>query len=326
MKQRSLRSRLLTFLIIWGSVVFLFLVAAGAMHLSLFSRWRLNWAFPLVAASLFIAFGVLVVRRGLSPFRIMRERLSDVREGRSARLDGAYPSEVEPLVDDLNALLQDRDERVKRAVARAGDLAHGLKTPLAVLAHEIERADASGQSELAESMRQQVKRMRRQIETHLAHARVSAAAPPANARASVAAAAQALVRTMDRIYAERGLTMDVTVAPDVTVHAVLEDLEEMLGNLLDNACKWATSRVQVSAVAAANRILVIVDDDGPGLAADLREQVLQRGVRADEASPGSGLGLSIVRDLAHAYGGSIALQPSPLGGLRATLSLASFGR
>jgi signal transduction histidine kinase len=325
-KQRSLRSRLLTFLIIWGSVLFAFLVAAGAMHLTLFSRrWRLNWAFPLGAGSLFIAFGVLVVWRVLSPFRIMRERLSDVREGRSARLDGAYPSEVEPLVDDLNALLQDRDERVKRAVARAGDLAHGLKTPLAVLAHEIERADASGQTELAESMRQQVKRMRRQIETHLAHARVSAAAPTANARASVAAAAQALVRTMDRIYAERGLTIDVTVAPDVTVHAVLEDFEEMLGNLLDNSCKWAKSRVQVSAAHAADRILVIVDDDGPGIDADLREQVLQRGVRADEASSGSGLGLSIVRDLADAYGGSIALHPSPLGGLRATLSL-SLGR
>jgi len=321
-KQRSLRSRLLTFLIIWGIVIFGLLVAAGAMHLTLFSRrWRLNFAFPLVAGSLFIAFGVFVVRRGLSPFRIMRERLADIREGRSARLDGEYPSEIEPLVDDLNELLHERDERVKRAVARAGDLAHGLKTPLAVLAHEIERADAAGQSELAESMRQQVKRMRRQIETHLAHARVSASAPPANARANLAAAAHGLVRTMERIYADRALLIDVTVAPDVTVHAVLEDLEEMLGNLLDNACKWAKSRVVVSAVPAADRIVISVDDDGPGLDAALREQVLQRGVRADEASPGSGLGLSIVRDLADAYGGSIALQPSPIGGLRASLSL-----
>ncbi|HET7097929.1 MAG TPA: ATP-binding protein, partial [Casimicrobiaceae bacterium] len=116
-------------------------------------------------------------------------------------------------------------------------------------------------------------------------------------------------------------TIDVTVAPDATVHAVLEDLEEMLGNLLDNACKWARSRVAVSAETDGDRVVLTVDDDGPGLDAALREQVLQRGVRADEASPGSGLGLSIVRDLADAYGGSIALQPSPLGGLRATLSL-----
>ena len=322
MTQRSLRSRLVTFLIISGIVVFALLVGAGAMHLSLLSRrWRLNVAFPIVAGSLFTAFGVLVVRRFLSPFRMMRERLSDVRQGRSARLDGEYPSEVEPLVDDLNALLQDRDERVKHAVARAGDLAHGLKTPLAVLTHDIERADAAGQSELAESMRQQVRRMRRQIETHLAQARVTAAAPQPNARANVAAAAQALVRTMERIYADRALTIGVAVAPDVTVHAVLEDFEEMLGNLLDNACKWARSRVAVAAEAVADRVVVTVDDDGPGLDGALRQEVLQRGVRADEASPGSGLGLSIVRDLAEAYGGSIELQLSPLGGLRARLTL-----
>lgn len=322
MTKRSLRSRFLTFLIIWGIVIFGLLVAAGAMHLSLLSkRWRLNFTFPVVAASLFTAFGVLVVRRVLSPFRIMRERLAEVREGRSARLDGEYPSEVEPLVGDLNAMLDERDERVKRAVARAGDLAHGLKTPLAVLAHEIERADAAGQPELAESMRQQVRRMRRHIESHLAQARVTAAAVPQNARANVAAAAHALVRTMERIYAERALTFDIVGVPDVTVHAVHEDLEEMLGNLLDNGCKWARSRVRLSVEAAGDRVLVNVDDDGPGLDAALHEQVLQRGARADEAAPGSGIGLSIVRELADAYGGSIALRPSPLGGLRAELTL-----
>ena len=273
MTGRSLRSRFLTFLIIWGIVIFGLLVAAGAMHLSLLSkRWRLNFTFPVVAASLFTAFGVLVVRRVLSPFRIMRERLADVREGRSARLDGEYPSEVEPLVGDLNAMLDERDERVKRAVARAGDLAHGLKTPLAVLAHEIERADAAGQPELADSMRQQVRRMRRHIESHLAQTRVTAAAVPQNARANVATAVHALVRTMERIYAERALTFDIVVVPDVTVHAVHEDLEEMLGNLLDNGCKWARSRVRLSVEAAGDRVLVNVDDDGPGLAAALHEQ------------------------------------------------------
>ena len=323
MSGRSLRSRLLTFLLVWGAFAVLCLVLAGAMHLSLLSRWRLHFAFPLVAGLLFIGFGVLVVRRGLSPFRIMRERLADVREGRSARLDGEYPTEIEPLVGDLNALLDERDDRVKRAVARAGDLAHGLKTPLAVLAQDIERAEAVGHPELAESMRQQIKHMRRQIETHLAQARVTAGAAPSNARANVAAAARALVRTMERIYAEQALTFDVTIAPDVTVHAVHEDLEEMLGNLLDNACKWARSRVQLSIDAGGNRVVIDVDDDGPGLEAALRQQVLQRGVRADEAAPGSGLGLAIVRDLAAAYGGSIALGPSPLGGLRAALTLPS---
>jgi signal transduction histidine kinase len=321
--QRSLRSRLLSFLLVWGALLTGILVTAGAMHLSLLSRWRLHFVFPVVGLLLFIAFAVVVVRRGLSPFRIMRQRLADVREGRSARLDGEYPSEVEPLVDDLNALLDERDRRVGRAVAKAGDLAHGLKTPLAVLAHDIERADAAGQPELAESMRQQVKRMRRHIESHLAQARVTAAAAPPNARANVAEAAQALVRTMERIYAERALTFDVVLPPAVAVHAAVEDLEEMLGNLLDNACKWARSRVSLSAGLDGDRVAIDVDDDGPGLDAALCEQVLQRGVRADEAAPGFGLGLPIVRDLADAYGGSVVLERSRLGGLRARLMLRS---
>jgi signal transduction histidine kinase len=320
--QQSLRSRLMTFLLVWGAFLIGFLVLAGAMHLSLLSRWRLHLAFPILGGLLFIGFGVLVVRRGLSPFRIMRERLADVRQGRSARLVGEYPSEVSPLVHDLNALLDERERRVAHAVAKAGDLAHGLKTPLAVLAQEIERADAGGQHEVAESMRQQVTRMRRQIDSHLAQARVTAAGAATQARANVADAASALIRAMERLHAGRALTIEMAVPSDQTVRAAFEDVEEMLGNLLDNACKWARSRVSISTDAANAGCLVInVDDDGPGLDASLHERVLSRGVRADEATPGSGLGLSIVRDLTDAYGGSIALTRSPLGGLRAQLTL-----
>jgi len=319
---RSLRGRLLTFLLVWGAFLFGCLVLAGAMHLSLLSRWRLHFAFPLVAGVLFVGFGVLVVRRGLSPFRTMRERLAEVRTGRSARLDGEYPSEIGPLVDDLNALLDERQRRVARAVAKAGDLAHGLKTPLAVLAQEIERADASGQHEIADSMRQQVTRMRRQIDSHLAQARVSAAGVAANAHANIADAAGALARTMERLHAARVPSIEIAVPPDSTVHVALEDLEEMLGNLLDNACKWARSRVHVSSdVLDVDRLVITVDDDGPGLDGSLHEQVLRRGVPADEAMPGSGLGLSIVCDLAEAYDGAVALARSPLGGLRAQLTL-----
>jgi signal transduction histidine kinase len=320
--RRSLRSRLLTFLLIWSAFLVLLLVVAGAVHLSFLARWRLHIALPIGAGLLFIAFGALVVRRGLSPFRIMRQRLADVRAGRSARLDGEYPTEVEPLVGDLNALLDERDARVKRAVARAGDLAHGLKTPLAVLAQEIERADAGGQHEVAESMRQQVTRMQRQIVSHLAQARVTAAGAATQARANVADAACALTRTMERLHASRALTIEAAVPSDETVRVAFEDLEEMLGNLLDNACKWGRSRVRISSdAAAADRLVINVDDDGPGLDSSLHEEVLRRGVRADEATPGSGLGLSIVRDLADAYDGSISLTRSPLGGLRAQLTL-----
>ena len=212
-------------------------------------------------------------------------------------------------------------EAVKRAVARAGDLAHGLKTPLAVLSQEAERAAASGQQELAQAVSQQVERMRRQVESHLAHARAAASGATPGARCQVAESAEGLARTMLRLHADRGLAIDVRVPAAHSVRCQREDLDEMLGNLLDNACKWGRSRVSIESVAGPQSIVITVDDDGPGLDPSMREVVFQRGVRADEAAPGSGFGLAIVRDLADLYGGSIALDRSPDGGLRAQLTL-----
>lgn len=236
-------------------------------------------------------------------------------------MTGHYPTEVQPLVDDLNALLAHRDQRISEALAKAGDLAHGLKTPLAVLAQESERARAAGQIELSSIIGQQVDRMRRQVDYHLAHARAAASGATPGARGRVAESAEALARTLQRLHAERGLTIERNVAPNHTIRGQREDLDEMLGNLLDNACHWANSQVAVSSVECEDRILITVDDDGPGLAPALRDMVLQRGVRADEAAPGTGLGLAIVRDLAELHGGSIALADSPLGGLQARLHL-----
>jgi signal transduction histidine kinase len=276
----------------------------------------------LVGAALVTA-GLAVLRRGLSPFRLLRDRLASVRDGQTTRLVGEYPTEVEPLVSDLNALLDEREQRISRAVAKAGDLAHGLKTPLAVLAQDVERAQAAGQHDLAESVRRQVERMRRQIESHLVHARATASGRATGARANVADAARGLVRTMEQLYADRALIFTVDVPEELAVRVPIEDLEEMLGNLLDNACKWARSSVGLAARASDGSITVHVDDDGAGLHPSMLEQVLQRGVRADETAPGSGLGLAIVRDLAEVYGGSIALERSPEGGVRARLTLRS---
>src|SRR5262249_28670945 len=234
---------------------------------------------------------------------------------------GAYPAEVEPLVSDLNALLEHREQAVGRAIAKAGDLAHGLKTPLAVLAHEAARARNAGQHELAVAIEQQIDRMRRQVEYHLAQARAAASGAAPGARTMVRESAEGLARTLTRLYADRGVTIDVDVTPDCAVRGQREDLDEMLGNLLDNACKWARTRVVLSAAARDGVVTVTVDDDGPGIAPSMREAVLQRGVRGDEAAPGSGLGLAIIRDIAAIYGGSIALDGSPLGGLRARLHL-----
>jgi signal transduction histidine kinase len=265
--------------------------------------------------------GIWQVRAGLSPFGRLRRQLSGVRDGTGRRVEGAYPIEVQPLVNDLNSLLEHRERTVRRALAKAGDLAHGLKTPLAVLAQEADRAEAAGQHEMASTISLQVERMRRQIEFHLAHARAAGSGDVPGARCPVLPSVEGLARTLLRIYAARGLTIQVDVQSGHFIRGQQEDLEEMLGNLLDNACKWAKSRIKIQSVQEDGAVVVTVDDDGSGLAASMRDVVLQRGVRADEAAPGSGLGLAIVRDLVELYEGTFSLEDSPLGGLRARLRL-----
>ena len=319
---RSLRGKLVIGAVLW--TVGLLAVWAVAITLGAWNTLRVVHSHsPLMVslATICMVAGVMVVRSAVVPFNDMRTRLSDVRKGLDRQLRGAYPSEVQPLVDDLNALLVHNDHMVRRAIGKAGDLAHGLKTPLAVLSNEADRLAAKGHAELSATIAQQVALMQRQVEYHLAQARAAASGAAPGARSSVLISAEGLSRTLQRLHTERGVTIDVRVCEQHAFRGQREDLDEMLGNLLDNACKWAKSRVEIASSEISDRILITVDDDGPGLDASMREVVLQRGVRADEAAPGSGLGLAIVRDLADVYGGSIALDASPLGGLRARLVL-----
>lgn len=329
---RSLRSRLLLGALFWtiglfvGALLIMTLIMVKyayfprIMHGAAYTHATLFSTITIVC----MVVGFVHFRKGISPMQALRTRLGGVREGRERRVEGRYPSEVQPLVDDLNALLEHRERTVARAIARAGDLAHGLKTPLAVLAQEAERARAAGQREVADAIRQQVDRMRRQIDYHLAQARAAASGAAPGASCAVVASSEALARTLRRLYADRPLAIDQNVPPGHAVRCQREDLDEMLGNLLDNACKWSRSRVSIESAQVDGRIVVTVDDDGPGIPAGMREAVLQRGVRADEAAPGTGLGLAIVRDLAELYGGSIALGDSPLGGLRVQLNLPAL--
>jgi signal transduction histidine kinase len=320
---RSFRSRLLWGALL-GAVGILPVIHLLSLHLYLRYPIILHIAHStllLIFAALFILIGFLQVRKGLSPFDQLRARLTAVRDGKIQKIDGNYPAEVQPLVNDLNALLDHREQVVKRAQAKAGDLAHGLKTPLAVLSQEAERAKAAGQTELAATILQQVERMRRQVEYQLAHARAAGSGASPGTQSRVGESVDGLIRTLQRLYAERGITIRSEVRAEHTVRVQREDLDEMLGNLLDNACKWGKSQVVVSANPENGRLAITIDDDGPGLDPAKRELVLRRGVRADEAAPGSGLGLAIVRDLAELYGGSITLDNSPLNGLRATLRL-----
>jgi signal transduction histidine kinase len=328
MKPFSVRGRLLLGAAMWTLGLFVIVsilitqVAFTHPRVPLFFHHLFAHALPMtLLAVVLLVVGALQFRKGVTAVTELRERLMDIHVGRATRLMGEYGRELGPLVDDLNQLLAAHEANVARAQARAGDLAHGLKTPLAVLAHEASRLAAEGHTGAAADLTSQIQRMRRQIEYHLAHARAAASSGSTAARTRVADSVDGLVRTLARLFAEKGVSMSSTVDSSHVVRVERQDLDEMLGNLLENACKWTRSRVDISTAAAAGRIAIVVDDDGPGLAAAMREAVLARGVRADEAAPGSGLGLAIVRDLAALYGGTIELGESPAGGLRATLTL-----
>lgn len=324
----SLRARVLLGAVLWtaglffltGIVTTMLMIQYPNSPRILHSMFEHGVASSTVALLCMLA-GLWQVKRGMSTLHELRSRLASVRGGHDRRIEGIYPAEVQPLVTDLNALLDHRERAVSRAVAKAGDLAHGLKTPLAVLAQEADRADFAGHHDLAGRINEQVDRMRRQLDYHLAHARAAASGAMPGARCPVVDSAEGLSRTLQRLHAERGITIDLNVSPEHCIRGQREDLDEMLGNLLDNACKWAKSRVVLESTQRDAGVVVTVDDDGPGVAESKRDVVLQRGVRADEAAPGSGFGLAIVRDLAELYGGSISLDSSPLGGLRARLTL-----
>ena len=327
----SLRTRILWGAVLWTLGLFIgtMLVATAVMiqyrpvAVVLHGTADSHGFLGLVLVVAFLFAGFVQMRKGLSSFRDLRGRLARVHAGQDARVEGEYASEVQPLVDDLNALLEHRDQVVRRAVAKAGDLAHGLKTPLAVLTHEAERARAAGQADLADALASQIQGMQRQIDYHLAQARAAASGATPGATSGVRESAEALARTLERLHAARGVKIQIDVDPAHAVRVQREDLDEMLGNLLDNACKWTRGKVAISSTISAGIVTISVDDDGPGVPATQRQTVLQRGVKADEAAPGSGLGLAIVRDLAELYRGSLALDDAPGGGLRARLGLPS---
>jgi len=267
----------------------------------------------LVAATFF------QVRFGLLPLRVIRQDLASIRSGDAESLEGELPDEIRPLQQELNALIQSNRDVVERARTHVGNLAHALKTPLSVISNEARTHKGA----LADKVVEQAEIMRTQITHHLDRARVAARSGVIGDTTDVAPVLEALGRTLDRIYGERGVALDVATSPGLKFQGEKQDLEEMVGNLLDNACKWAKARVTVNAerLRGSTSFAVVVDDDGPGLTEAERVRAVKRGQRLDESKPGSGLGLSIVADLAHLYKGRFELEPSPEGGLRARLTL-----
>src|SRR5262245_15502818 len=281
---------------------------------------------------LVVTFGTLIValllttmfqvRFGLAPLKRISEGLAAIRGGTAERLEGQFPFEIAPLARETNALIDANREIVERARTHVGNLAHALKTPLSVMVNE---ATARGSDLLAVKVLQQAEIMRDQVARHLERARLAARLTVVGNVTEVLSVVSALARTMEKIYLDAGIAIDVEAPTPVRFKGEQPDLEEMVGNLVDNACKWANSRVSIEVVpetgTAGPTIRIVVDDDGPGLEAEQREQVTHRGQRLDETKPGSGLGLSIVVELAALYGGSLTLGTAPIGGLRAELVL-----
>ncbi|KJS40039.1 MAG: hypothetical protein VR70_06565 [Rhodospirillaceae bacterium BRH_c57] len=258
---------------------------------------------------------VLQVGYGLRPLRTLQADLDAVREGQRKRLSGAYPREVAPLATAMNAVLDHDDVLIERARTHVGNLAHGLKTPLAVL-----QAETSGQDANPATLRAQVQAMTRLVEHHLGRAAAVAGAGRALGQSvDVARTVADLAAALERIHRDRGITLEHHVEAGTVFRGQREDLEEILGNLMDNACKWAHGRVRVSGGMPGGALLLAVEDDGPGLSTEDVAAAATRGGRLDEAVPGWGLGLAIATDLAALNGAALEFERSDLGGLRVVL-------
>lgn len=277
----------------------------------------LFWSFFVLGLGLVGAI-VLQVRIGLLPLRRVSEALSRIRDGKARRLEGEFPAEIAPLASELNSLIEHSAEVVGRARTHVSNLAHFLKTPLTVLSSEA----AAQPGPLADAVLRQVGTMRRQVDHYLSRARAAGAVDALGNRTQLKPVLTDLARVLGRIHADQGVRIDVDCPASIHFRGERQDLEEMTGNLMDNACKWARSRVVVAVRGAGAKFDLSVEDDGEGLTEEEQARVGERGERLDESVPGSGLGLAIVRDIAKLYGGGFSLGKSEaLGGLRATLSL-----
>ncbi|OCC24930.1 histidine kinase [Croceicoccus estronivorus] len=275
------------------------------------------WSFVVLGAGLFLL-AVLQTWYGLGPLRRVRRAIQHMRATGTNRVIDPLPLEVQPLVEELNALLEHTERQAEEARTHAGNLAHALKTPLTV----VTNAANAKAPDLAETVLRETKTMRRQIDHHLARARAVGRRAGGQARANVWESASAVERAVSRLYED--IRFDVAGNRNAAVAIERQDLDEILGNLLENAAKYGGGSVflTVDTDPDARECTITVEDDGAGIPVSARTRIFDRGARLDTGKPGTGLGLAIVRDVAEIYGGSVGLGTSEdLGGLTVTLRL-----
>jgi len=277
-----------------------------------------TWSSLLILGLGLVIAVFLQVQIGLRPLFSLRNEIADVRKGKAARIVHSYPMEIQPLAEQVNRLLDHNQETVERQRTHVGNLAHALKTPLSVML-----AEAGTQTGILPDMvRKQTEVMKAQVDHHLRRARAAARAQLLGERTPIAEVLDEMAVMLERVFEEKSVEIDWRAPDELGFRGERQDLQEILGNLMENACKWAKRRVRISAgPTGLGQMVVVVEDDGPGLPADQRDAALERGARLDETTPGSGLGLSIVVELTRAYGGSITLADSDLGGLKVLLEL-----
>ncbi|MGO4410886.1 MULTISPECIES: sensor histidine kinase [unclassified Brevundimonas] len=278
-----------------------------------------TWVAMLLLGAGLVTAVFIQVQVGLRPLYDLRNEISDVRKGRSHRVEGVYPLEIQPLAEQVNRLLTHNQETVERQRTHVGNLAHALKTPLAVMLAEA----GTSEGVLPDMVRKQTKVMQDQVDHHLRRARAAArAAHGLGERTPVGEVLDELAVMLERVFETKGVEIDWRAPDELAFLGERQDLQEIFGNLIENAAKWCKRRVRISAGASLpGQMVVVVEDDGPGLPEDQRDAALKRGTRMDEDTPGTGLGLSIVEDLTRAYGGRVTLADSDMGGLKVLLEL-----
>lgn len=273
----------------------------------------------VVSGCVLMLAAVLQILVGLRPLDGLRGAVAAVRLGQDKRLTPHVPVEVRPLVEEINALLSAQEGAVERARARAADLAHGIKTPLTVI---NQTAELLGDSRHGTTILEQVEAIRRRTDRQLQQARLAIGQFAAS---DLKAITEKLVRVLSTLSGSERIAWQVDIADGVMLAADPADMAEAIGNVLDNSRKWAASQVRVSAAVAGGLVGIVIDDDGPGIAEAEREAALARGLLSVREGSENGLGLTISREIVEAYGGSIALDHAPQGGLRVVLSWPAAG-
>lgn len=279
------------------------------------------WGWMAAMAALLLAAQAVLLRWGLRPLRRVAAEIHAIERGKKEQLAGNYPAELKALTENLNGLLRRERAQQKRYRDALGDLAHSLKTPLAVMRGALAGTAHGDGTPLAVTIAEETDRMQHIVDYQLQRAATAGPSSPLAAPVEIRPVAERIVASLAKVYHDKRIDAALDIAPGLAFRGDRGDLLELLGNLLDNAYKWSKGNVRLAAADGKTSLTLTVEDDGPGIPAQLAERILQRGARADQSTPGQGIGLAVVASIVQAYGGEIVIATSGLGGAMMTVRM-----